>query len=230
MARTGTGMDQGVLGDSMPLLPLWDGWSCSRCLLVSPRKCHTHQGNALMGQVEPVWSMIPWVYHARAFLAGCMELKWVLGALSGGVAAIVRVSHGVEQTETALGNYLKCLYCVTIHAVMGRSVGKKWPFRFFWTLKKFLAVSHLFGRCSRISKWISFMCSLEALKTNKQTKSTVFCFSFSVKVSLSGAPQWCPFLLQIDRMGVGLLSIPYLNLSYLSSCDPSFVYCAEVVQ
>ena len=49
----------------------------------------------------------------------------MLGALSGGVAAIVRVSHGVEQTETALGNYLKCLYCVTIHAVMGRSVGKK---------------------------------------------------------------------------------------------------------
>ena len=54
-------------------------------MLVSPRKCHTHQGNASKGQLELVWSVIPWVYHARAFLAGCMELEWVLGGLCVGM-------------------------------------------------------------------------------------------------------------------------------------------------
>lgn len=97
-------------------------------MLVSPRKCHTHQGNASKGQLELVWSVIPWVYHARAFLAGCMELEWVLGGLCVGMVAVARVSHGVELTETALGNHLKCLYCATIHAVIGRRVGKKWHF------------------------------------------------------------------------------------------------------
>ena len=115
MTRTGIVMDQGVLGDSKTLLVLWDGWSCSSCMLVSPRKYPTHQGNALMGQLEPVWLVIPWLYRARALLAGWMKLDWVLGGLSA------RVSHGVEQTETALGNHLKCRCCVTIHAIMGKS-------------------------------------------------------------------------------------------------------------
>lgn len=91
--------------------------------------------------------------------------------------------------------------------------------RHLWPLERVPAVPS-FGRGSRVSKWISFTCSVAAFKL-------LFCFCASGQVSplgtLSDIPPYCRFL----YLGCGLCC--YL-VCYCSLCGSSVVCCVEAIQ